>query len=160
MKVTALLANHAEAINNLLYTNGAGITQAMVPPDAPAPYGAQLSLAAIVSVPWTQTNQNHTLRVDLIDADGHTVEVPTGPDTAAPFKAVLQFNVGRPPTLQVGEEQSIALAIGMPGLPFPALGQYRFVLYVDESQVDELSFKIVTQPTMTLGSGPTSIPRL
>ena len=160
MRVTALLANHAEAVNNLLYVNGAGITQAMVPAGAPAPYGAQLSLGVIVSVPWTQTNQQHTLRVDLIDADGHTVELPTGPDTTGPFKADLQFNVGRPPALDVGEEQTVALAIGMPGLPFPALGQYRFVLYVDESQEAELPFKIVSQPAMTLGSGPTSLPRL
>lgn len=160
MKVTALLANHAEAVNNLLYTNGGGITQAMVPPGASGPYGTQLALAAIVSIPWTQTNQNHTLRVDLIDADGHTVDVPTGPDTREPFKAELKFNVGRPPTLEVGEEQTVALAIGMPGLPFPALGQYRFVVYIDENPEEELPFKIVTQPTMTLGSGPTSLPRL
>jgi len=159
VKVTALLANHAEAINNLLYTSGAGITQAFVPPDAPGPFGVQLSMAVIVAIPWTQTNQNHALRVDLIDADGQTLNVPTGPDTSGPFQAEMQFNVGRPPTLEVGEEQTVALAIGMPGLPFPALGQYRFVLYVDNTQMEELSFKVVTHPGITVGAGPTSLPR-
>jgi len=160
VKVTALLANHAEAINNLLYTSGGGITQAIVPPNAPAPFGVQLSLAVIVSIPWTQTNQNHKLRVDLIDADGRTVVLPSGPESTEPFRAELQFNVGRPPTLQVGEEQSVALAIGMPGLPFPGLGRYRFVLYIDETQVDELPFSIGTQPGITVGVGPTQLPHL
>jgi hypothetical protein len=152
MKVTALLANHAEAINNLLYTNGAGIDRAFVPPGMSGPYPVRLSLALTVTIPWTQTNQNHTLRVDLIDADGTTVPVPTGPDVSEPFKAEMVFNVGRPPTLEVGEGQTVALAIDMPGLPFPALGAYRYVIYIDESQVDELPFKIVSQPILTLGT--------
>jgi hypothetical protein len=159
VKVTALLANHAEAINNLLYTSGAGITQAQVPPGAPAPYPVQLSLAVIVTVPWTQTNQNHTLRVDLIDADGQLVQVPTGPDTVGPLQPEMTFNVGRPPALEVGQEQTVALAIGMPGLPFPALGQYRFVVHIDNNPEEELLFKI-GQPTMTVGFGPASLPPL
>ena len=159
MKVTALLANHAEAVNNLLYTSGAGITQAVVPPGSSAPYGVQLSLAVIVAVPWTQTNQNHSLRVDLIDADGRAVSIPTGPESLEPFRAELQFNVGRPPTLEVGEEQTVALAFGMPGLPFPALGTYRFVLHVDSTPMEELAFKVVTYPGMTVSSGPTPLPR-
>ena len=153
MKVTALLANHVEAINNLLYVNGAGINRAFVPPDAPGPFGVHLSLGVIVEVPWTQTNQSHTLLVELIDADGHSVPVPTGLETSEAFRAEMQFNVGRPPTLEVGEEQTIALAIGMPGLPFPALGQYRFVIRIDQSQESELPFRIVTQPAMTVMTG-------
>ncbi len=159
MKVTALLANHAEAVNNLLYTSGAGITQALVPPGSPPPFAVHLSMAVLVAIPWTQTNQNHSLRVDLIDADGHAVSIQTGPENFEPFRAELQFNVGRPPTLEVGEEQTVALAINMPGLPFPALGTYRFVLHVDNTQIDELAFKVVTLPGMTVGSGPTSLPR-
>lgn len=153
MKVTAVLANHVEAINNLLYANGAGINRAFVQPGAPAPYGVQLALGVIVEIPWTQTNQSHTLAVDLIDADGHTVPVPTGPETTEPFRAEMQFNVGRPPTLEVGEEQTIALAIAMPGLPFPSLGSYRFVIYIDQTQLEELSFKIVSQPALVVSSG-------
>ena len=160
MKVTALLANHAEAVNNLLYTSGAGIDRALVPPGAPGPYGVHLAIGIIVKIPWTQTNQPHSLTVELIDADGAAVPVQTGPETFAPFKAEMQFNVGRPPTLEVGEEQSVSLAISMPQLPFPALGSYRFVVYIDQTQMDELSFRLVSQPGMTVGSGPTAIPNL
>ena len=34
----------------------------------------------------------------------------------------------------------------LPGLPFPALGQYRFVIYIDQTQLEERSFEIVSQP--------------
>jgi hypothetical protein len=158
MKVTALLANHAEAVNNLLYTHGAGIDRAVVPPGAPGPFGVQLGIGIIVKVPWQATNHEHTLSVDLIDADGHPVEIPTSPDTVGPFRATMNFNVGRPPMLEVGEEQSVALAIGLPGLPFPKLGQYRFVVSVDDSPMDELPFKLQGQPGMVVGSGPSAIP--
>ena len=149
MKVTALLANHVEAVNNLLYANGAGINRTFVPPGAPAPFGVHLHLGVIVEVPWTETNQNQTLLVEPIDADGHGVPVPAGPATSEPFIAEMPFNVGRPPALEVGEEQTIALTIGMPGLPLPALGQYRFVIRIDQTQQNELPFRIVTQPSMT-----------
>ncbi len=154
MKVTALIASHVEAINNQLYITGGGIDRAIVPAGAPAPYIAQIALGVLVQIPWIATNQNHALKVDLIDADGHAVQVPSGPDTSAPFTAEMQFNVGRPPTLEVGEEQTIALAVGLPGFPFPALGQYRFVIYIDQTQLEELSFKIVGQPGMTITGQP------
>jgi len=154
VKVTALIANHVEAINNQLYITGGGIDRALVPPGTPAPYIAHIALGVLVQIPWTATNQNHALKVDLIDADGHAVQVPSGPDTSEPFNAEMQFNVGRPPTLEVGEEQTIALAVSLPGFPFPALGQYRFVIYIDQTQLEELSFKIVGQPGMTITGQP------
>jgi hypothetical protein len=64
MKVTALLAYHVEAVDNLLYANGAGINRTFVPPGAPAPFGVHLSLGLIVEVLWTETSQPHTLLVD------------------------------------------------------------------------------------------------
>ncbi len=154
MKVTALIANHVEAVNNLLYVTGGGIDRAHVPAGVSAPYVTQIALGVLVQIPWTATNQNHALKVDLVDADGHAVQVPTGPDTSAPFNAEMQFNVGRPPALEIGEEQTIALAVGLPGMPFPALGQYRFVIYIDQTQLEELPFKIVGQPGMTVTGQP------
>lgn len=38
MKVTALIANHVEAVNNLLYATGGGIDRAHVPAGVSAPY--------------------------------------------------------------------------------------------------------------------------
>ena len=117
-----------------------------------------LHLGVIVEVPWTETNQNQTLLVEPIDADGHGVPVPAGPATSEPFIAEMQFNVGRPPALEVGEEQTIALTIGMPGLPLPALGQYRFVIRIDQTQECDLPFRIVTQPPKALVSGGVAQP--
>jgi hypothetical protein len=150
VKVTALIANHVEAVNNQLYISGGGIDRALVVPGAPPPYVVHIALGVLVHVPWLATNQNHALTVELIDADGHEVLVPSGVDTSQPFNAELQFNVGRPAALEVGEEQTIALAVGLPGFPFPDLGHYRFVIYVDQAQLAELSFKIAGQPGLPM----------
>ena len=64
MKVTALLANHVEVVNNLLYAKGAGINRTFEPSGAPAPFGVHLSLGLIVEVLWTETSQPQTLLVD------------------------------------------------------------------------------------------------
>lgn len=159
MKVTAILCNHAEAQNGLLYASGAGINRANIPPGLPGPWVVSLGIGILVAVPWTQTNQQHTLEVDLLDADGHPVEVPTGPDTTQPFKAGLAFNVGRPPELQTGEEQSVALAVNVPALPLGQLGEYRFTVRIDGSPEAELHYRLVTQTVLTMGSGPTALPR-
>jgi len=37
----------------------------------------------------------------------------------------------------------------MPGLPFPALGQYRFVIRIDQTQESELPFRVARQLSMT-----------
>ncbi len=159
MKVTAVLANHAEAQNNLLYVAGAGIDRSVIPAGLPAPWSVSLAVAILVMVPWTQTNQQHTLDIALIDADGHAVQIPTGPDTFAPFTAQMAFNVGRPPLLEVGEDQTVALAVNVPMLPLSVLGQYRFVVSIDGTPMEELPFRLVNPPGMTIGSGPTALPQ-
>jgi hypothetical protein len=160
MKVTAMLCNHAEAQNNVLYLSGAGIDRSIAPPGTPGPWGANLGIGVLVNVPWTATNEQHTLLVTLIDADGHAVKVPTGPDTQDDFRAEMVFNVGRPPELPVGDEQTVSLAINMPGLPLTKLGRYRFVIEVDGTQEAELSYRLIMPTAMTLGMGPASLPRL
>lgn len=162
MKLTAILANHAEAQNNLLYVSGGGIDRAFIPPGAPAPYVVSMGIGVQIRVPWTQTNQEHTLHIDLLDADDHPVLVPTGPGTDGPVQVDMKFNVGRPPTLMTGEEQGVALAVAMPGLPLPQLGDYFFAIYIDGSEEERLHYRVAAQPGVTLGSafGPAAIPPL
>lgn len=161
MKVTALLGNHAEAQNNMLYIAGGGIDRAFVPPGATAPYTVTLGIGVQIRVPWTQTNQEHTLEIELVDADNNPVMVPVGPQQQAPVKAEMKFNMGRPPALQVGEDQGVALAMNMPGLPLPRIGDYSFVISIDGSEEERLPYKAAAQPGITVppGFGPASIPR-
>ena len=159
MKVTAMLCNHAEVQNNLLYLSGAGIDRSIAPPGSPGPWGINVGIGLIVTVPWTATNEQHRVLVSFVDADGHPVRVPTSPDTEDDFRAEMVFNVGRPPELSVGDEQSVALAINLPGLPLRKLGQYRFNIEVDGSPATDLPYRLVMPAGMTVGMGPSALPR-
>lgn len=160
MELNAILCNHAEVQNNLLYLAGGGIDRASVPPGAPAPYQISLAVGLTLGVPWTQTNQNHSLSLTLVDADEQPVMVPVGPDTSEPLRADIVFNVGRPPSLITGETQMVSLAINLPGLVLPQLGRYFFVLSVDGTELRRLGYAVMGQTGMTLGAGPTDLPRL
>jgi hypothetical protein len=90
--------------------------------------------------------------VYLQDADGNELPLADAPDAEAPDEKIRrlggQFNVGRPPTLQPGDEQLIALAINLDGLTFDRADSYKFVIELDGSPEKELSFRVnqVLQP--------------
>ncbi len=157
MELTAFLCNHAEAQNNLLYVLGAGIDRAVIPAGRSGPFNIAFSLGIIVDVPWTATNEEHTVTVELEDADGHPVELHRGPDEREPFRAQFQFNVGRPPHLEDGETQSVAFAVNVPVLPFEELGSYVFTVGIDETVLRRLHYRLIEQPGVTTkGTGVTT----
>lgn len=156
MQVTAMLCNHAEAQNNLLYISGAGITQSVVPQGMPAPYGISLALGVLIEIPWQATNHHHHLSITLIDADGQQVMVPTGEDASQPLAVEADFNIGRPPGLVAGEDQPMAFAVNFPNVPMPKLGDYRFVISIDGNAEREIKYKIATLQG-TMGFSPTSV---
>lgn len=153
MEVTAILCNHAEAINNLLFISAGGVDQAIVQSGDPGPWQVSLGIGLSIEVPWQQTNQEHKVVITLIDADGEPVDLPTGPDTREPFGAELRFNVGRPPQLAVGASQTFQLAVNVPVLPFERLGQYEFVIAIDGSEVKRLHYRVVGPSGVTIAPG-------
>jgi hypothetical protein len=150
MEVNAVLCNYAEVQNNLLYLTGGGIDRTVVQPGSAGPWVTSVAIGLTITVPWTQTNQQHTLTIALVDSDEHPVSVPTGPDTSEPFHGEMHFNIGRPPMLLIGEEQIVSLAITLPGLPMPELGRYSFVISVDGTELRRLSYRIMTPPGLTV----------
>ncbi|MGO9926225.1 MAG: DUF6941 family protein [Mycobacterium sp.] len=153
MELTALLCNHAEAHDNQLFVSGGGIDTAAIPAGAPPPFMVSIAIGMIVEVSWTETNQQHTVRVSLQDADGHPVEIQQGPNERAPFEGMVLFNVGRPPNLEVGQMQTIALAVNVPALPLEHIGQYVFAISIDGTEMKRLRYRLVAQPGMTLTPG-------
>lgn len=160
MELNAILCNHAEVQNNLLYLSGGGIDRAFVLPGSPAPYQVSVAVGLTLAIPWTQTNQPHTLSLTLVDADEHPVMGSAGPELSEPVRADIEFNVGRPPSLATGEAQTVSLAINMPGLVLPQLGRYFFVLSVDGTELRRLAYSVMGQTGMTIGTGPSNLPRL
>src|SRR6202012_491656 len=116
MELTAFLCSHAEVQNNLLYVLGGGIDRAVIPAGRSGPFNVSLSIGIIVEVPLMASEAEHTVEVELEDADGNPIEIQRGPGKVEPFRAQFQFNVGRPGHLEVGESQSVAFALNLPVL--------------------------------------------
>lgn len=119
MHVRMELCDFAQVNNNKLTMVGAGWD---VRPEGPAMMG----LGLIVEVGWGETNREHVLVAELLDADGRPVTDPTG---GRPVKVEGNFTVGRPPHHPVGSPLSIAQAF-MFTLPLGA-GQYVWKVSVD-----------------------------
>lgn len=144
MEIDVMLCNFAEAAENKLYLVGGGVNSSYVGPEPP--HVVSLGIGAIIHVPYQSTNHAHTLTIDLIDAEGHPV-APFQPDVELPpVQAKMPFNVGRPPILEVGDEQTIAVAVNFANLPLPRLGIYEFVISLDGAEMRRLPLRVRTLP--------------
>jgi hypothetical protein len=144
MDVDVILCNHAEALANQLFLTGGGVNMCIVAP-AP-PHLVTVALGAVVHVPYQATNQAHKVRVTLVDSDENPVMawLPDGSPPAPPIQIESEFNVGRPPIIEVGDEQTMALAMNFNNLPMSALGYYNFVVEIDGHEERRLPFRVMT----------------
>jgi hypothetical protein len=146
MQLDAFLCNHAEAVNNLLYVAGGGVNVGFTQPSAGPPYPTNLGIAIMVTVPWEQTNQQHQVEIELLNEDGHAVQLPTGPDATSPLQLRLAFNVGRPATVAVGDDQIVSLAANLAVVPLPAIAKYIFVVRIDGHDERTLGYRLMPPP--------------
>jgi hypothetical protein len=144
MELTAILCNHAEAQNNLLYVSAGGIDRVNIPAGRPEPFTVSLGIGLIVEVPRMAKHDEHTVDITLVDADGDAVEVQTGLDEHEPFHAQFRFNVGRDQP-DSDDIQSVAFAVNIPVLQLTKLGQYEFPISVDETVLHRLRCRLVQQ---------------
>ena len=155
MELAALLCNHVEVQNNRLFLMGGGIDQSVIPAGQPGPWSVSLAVGLSIEVPWIETNHDHTIHIALLDADGNPVEVQTNPTDRKAFGVDIAFNVGRPPHLEAGASQNVALAVNVPILPFEKLGSYTFAVSIDGTEMRRLPYRLVGQQGMTIApSGP------
>lgn len=125
MKVTMMLCDYAQVADGKLIVVGGGWS--VTGPD-PTPLG----IALLIQVPWDQANQRHTLRLELLDADGNPVLVDED-DEAEPivFFDDLTFEVGRPPGIKPGTPLDFPLAVNAGPLPIPPGGRFEWRLTID-----------------------------
>ncbi len=132
-----LLANHVENVHGLLYVSGGGWTDSRRPvaPGA-SPPPTHLGIALSVAVPWHETNQPHTLTIQIENDDATTV--------VAAIEA--QINVGRPPNLPPGADQHMMMGLPL-DLVFPSAGGYRVVARLDDAgDVKTWAFRVHDVP--------------
>jgi hypothetical protein len=145
MELNAFLCSHAEAQNNRLYVLGGGIDRAIIPAGRSGPLSISLSVGIIVEVPWEATDAEHTVEVEVEDADGHAVEIQRGTGEAGPFRAQFHFNAGRPGHFAAGDSQSVAFAVNIPALPLEKPGSYAFAIGIDGTVLRRLPYRLIEQ---------------
>lgn len=145
VKVTMMLADHAQVADGKLFINGGGWT---ITGPGPVPF----AIALYIEVPWDRTNTKHHWRLELLDADGEPVTVERD-DGTQPIFAEGDFEVGRPPGLKPGTPVAIPLAFGFPSPPpLPPGGRYVWQLTIDGKTDEDWRLTFSTRP-----NGPQSL---
>jgi hypothetical protein len=138
VKVTLLLCDFAEVADGKLFVLGAGwIFKGM---------GTPMALAAIVEVPWSETNQQHVWNARLVDADGHAMEIAAPDGQMVPIAAGGQFEVGRPPGHPDGTPQNVPLALNLGPLALAPGQRFSFIFEVDGVSDEQSQLSFNTQP--------------
>jgi len=126
-----VLADAATAADGKHYIHGGGwdtLWAASFPVTQP-----QMTAAVRLRVPWHDTNQPHQLGVDIVDADGNSL---------LPQRMAQAITVGRPPTLDPGDDQVVPLTFTFAGFQFPAPGTYALIVTIDGMEVGRAPFRV------------------
>lgn len=146
MDIDVILCNHAESAENKLFITGGGINLSYVRPEPP--HLITVGLGHVIHVPYQLTNQSHELQVTLLDEDAKPVR-PYSPDNSpppSPVQVKVPFNVGRPPLVAVGDEQTIVVATNFVNLPLTMTGLYTFEVQIDGTMLRRLPLRVLTPP--------------
>ena len=126
-----LLADFAQVADGKLTVVGGGWS--LTGPD-PTPFG----IAILVHVPWDQANRRHTLRLELVDADGRAVATPgtdgedgDGEGDPIVFLNDIEFEVGRPAGIKPGTPLELPLAVNSGPLPLEPGSRYEWRLSIN-----------------------------
>jgi Family of unknown function (DUF6941) len=135
-----VVADAAVAAEGKHYIHGAGWDVIYV-----ASYPAvvqQLAAAVRLRIPWSDTNQHHTIEIDIVDAEMVSVlPTPPGP-VRGPFVA------GRPPQLPVGEDQVAAITATFVQVNFTKAGTYAVVVRIDGLEAARAPFRVASVPAL------------
>lgn len=152
--VRGWLCDSAVTAEGKLYVQGGG-WNLLSPPVFPAQL-PRIGIAICVDVPYTATNQTHTLTITLQGEDGQLLGLgpvlndPTDPaGIPKPGQIEAQFNLGRPPGLMAGDAQPVPFALNIDGYMLASPGAYAFVVSIDGTEMERLIFRAV--PAMPMG---------
>jgi hypothetical protein len=138
MKVTMLLADAAQAVDNKLYILGGGWS-------ITSPGGTPFGIAIKIEVPWTEADKRHTWQLRLTDQDGHPFTVEHGAERE-PLTIGGGFEVGRPAGLRPGTPIDFTLAINSAPLPLRPATRYMWRLYINDETADDWFVSFWTRP--------------
>jgi len=141
VKATLLLADAAQVADGKLFVLGAGWQWT-----GPGP--VSMAVAVLIEVPWDQTNVRHRWELDLVDADGAPVRVPTA-NGSEPVVARGEFEVGRPPGSVPGASLPVPVAVNFAGLSLPPAQRFSWLLRIDGATSEGWQLDFNTRPAST-----------
>lgn len=149
MNVTMLLADSAQAVGGKLYILGGGWN--IIGP-APSPF----AIVLLIDVDWNEANQQHALRLELLDEDGQAVQIPGPTGGDQPCVINSNFEVGRPPGVRPGTSLSVPIAINMG--PIPLQPDSRFVWRCNVNGNTDENWQVAFSTRPDQSSSPRSSP--
>ncbi len=126
-----ILSDHSEALNGKVYALGGGWNMLRF---AELPIEHSFDIAFGIDVPWDETNQPHTLRLEIQDPDGERLG----------DEFTLDFETGRPPGTVPGQDQRIVLSLNA-GISFASAGPHAVVIHVGEQEIGRSRFYVILQ---------------
>ncbi len=144
MRVDAFLADSAEVVNNKIYALGAGWNTIFVRA-FPAMH-RRLTVAAVVHVPFTETNVSHRFELRLETEDGKVYPIGARRGEDGQVEAIHamggEFTLGRPPLLVDGDEQVACFAFAVDGLRFEQATKFSWIVSVDGEESTRLPMRV------------------
>jgi hypothetical protein len=139
--VNLMLCDSVAAVQGKLYILGGGWDEIQT---AAFPFHqSRIGLAALIRVPWTETNKIQRFEIKLEDEDGKILRLGPDPESAAAPSAIEgQFNIGRPATIQQGDSQVIPVAMNLDRQHFSAAGTYTVVFSINGEEKVRLPVRV------------------
>jgi hypothetical protein len=133
MKIAFLiLTDYAESLNGKLYTLGAGWNVLRFP-ELPQEWRFTVGLG--IDVAWDETNTRHAIQVAVQDPDA----------TELGDELSMEFEAGRPPGLQAGQDQRMVIALNV-GASFESAGPHAVVVRSGDEELERSRFYVVQVP--------------
>ena len=140
MKVTMMLADAAQAVNGKLYILGGGWS--LIGPDPTVS-----AIALKIEVDWNDANRRHQFHLELLDADGQAVRLPT-PEGEQTVEVRGDFEVGRPAGLIPGTPLDAAIAINIGPLPLTPGRRFVWRVTINGHTTPEWEVGFTTRPAL------------
>lgn len=132
-----ILADAVAAAEGKLYIHGAGWDTLFVP-SFPTAHPV-LGIATRLRISWEETNQTHTIEVDVLrDKSGNSI-IPNPPGA---LRGTI--NARRPAHIAPGSDQVLPLALSFTNLEFREPGAYTLVLRVNEHDLETARFNVIS----------------
>jgi hypothetical protein len=136
MRVTMMLADHAQVSDGKLFITGGGWSSAG---PGPIPCG----IALLFHVPWQRTNTRTVFTLRLLDEDGRAVAAPE-PGGAQAIQAGGQIEAVRPAGLTPGTEINVPVAFNTV-LQLPPARRFSWVLEIDGQTNEDWRISFATR---------------